>query len=329
MKRKAFIIGGTGYIGYHISKEFVKQGFEVTALSFDEVPNGFLPDAVKVVKCNVDEKSDDELIEMMKGHDYFVFAAGLDDRYTPKAPSFPKFYKANVESIKRLLPLAKNAGVKKAAICNSYFAYFDRIWPQMHLSEKHPYIRSRKLQREEAFKLGGKEMPVLVLELPYIIGTTPTKGSLWKSLVKYVAGKSGSVFYTKGGTAVVSVRNVGEAAVNGLQKITDNTACPVVDKNMTWEEWLLALRPDKSKTFKVKSIPNWFAKLGVLFVELKTKLEGNQAGLDMVSFIDLQTKNTFLPIEECKSTLGYGSYDFDQDMQETVELCVKLLGEKN
>ena len=328
MKGKAFIVGGTGYIGYHISKEFAKRDYEVTALSFDEVPAGFLPDKVKVIKCNIDVLSDQELTDMMRGHEYFVFAAGLDDRFTPKAPSFPVFYKANVESIKRLLPLAKKAGIKKAIICNSYFAYFDRIWPEMHLSEKHPYIKSRKLQREEAFKLGGKEMPVAILELPYIIGTTPTKGSLWKPLVKYVTGKSGTVFYTPGGTAVISVRNVGEAAVNALERITDNIAIPIADRNMTWEEWLLALRPDKSKTFKVKSLPKWILKVGVFFLELKNKLAGKEGGLSMVSFVDLQARNTFVPIDESKAKLGYGTYDFDQDMQDTVELCVKLLKQK-
>jgi len=325
MKGKAFIIGGTGYIGFHISSEFAKKGYEVTALALDEAPAGLLPEQVKVVKCNTDTLTDEELEEMMRGHKYFVFAAGVDDRFTPKAPSFPVFYKANVESIKRLMVIAKKAGITKVAICNSYFAYFDRIWPEMHLAERHPYIRSRKLQREEAFALGGKEMPVAILELPYIVGTTPSKGSLWKPLVKYVKGKSGTVYYTAGGTAVVSVRNVAEAVVNALERITDNLACPVADKNMMWEEWLLALRPDKSKQFKIRIIPSWIIKIAMFFLMLKHKLEGKESGLNPIGMVDLQTKKTFLPIEECKSKLGYGSYDFDQDMQDTVKLCVELL----
>jgi dihydroflavonol-4-reductase len=324
MKGNVFIVGGTGYIGYHIAQEFNKRDYGVTALSFDDVEKGFLPETIKVIKADINKLSDLETTNLMSGHDIFVFAAGLDDRFTPKAPAFPAFYKANVESVKRLLLIARQLNYKKAIIMNSYFAYFDRVWPEMKLAEKHPYIRSRKLQRETAFDVAGPEMPVAVIELPYIVGTTPTKGSLWKVLVKYINGKK-SVYYTKGGTAVVSVRNVAEAVVNAVERTIKNSTYQIVDKNMTWEEWLRALRPDKSVELKIKYAPTWVLKVAAFFLKLKHKLQGKESGLDLVRFIDLQTRLTYLPVNESKNELGYGSYNFDEDMERTVKLCLDLL----
>ena len=33
MKKKILIAGGTGFIGYHTAKKFIKQGYKVTSLS--------------------------------------------------------------------------------------------------------------------------------------------------------------------------------------------------------------------------------------------------------------------------------------------------------
>ena len=63
---------------------------------------------------------------------------------------------------------AKDAGVKKVAICNSYFAYFDRTMPELELAENHPYIKCRVEQAERCIEIGRDKMDVMILELPYI-----------------------------------------------------------------------------------------------------------------------------------------------------------------
>lgn len=323
MDKKVFVIGGTGYLGFHLCKELVAKGYGVTALSFDDVPAGFLPESVKVIKGNINELSNADLEALMADHWGFIFAAGVDDRVTPKAPAYPFFYNANVKSVERLLNIAKAQGVKKAVILNSYFAYFNRIWPEMRLAEKHPYIRSRKEQQEMAFAMGGEDMPVAVVELPYIVGVTPTKGSLWGPLVKYANSAGNIKFYTKGGTAVTSVRNVGLALANALEKTNKNEIYQVVDVNLTWEEWLQSLVADKNKKLKVIAIPNFIVKFVGLIINIIHKLQGKEGGLDIVPFVDLQTTNTFLPIEEANAKLDYLKYDIKEDFEETIKLCLE------
>jgi len=321
-KQKALIIGGTGYLGYHICRELIEKDYLVTAISIDDVPQNFLPAEVTIKKADLNKITDPELEELFRNHNYFIFAAGLDDRFTPKKPAFDKFYKANVESVVRLISIAKKAGVQKNVILNSYFAYFNRIWPEMHLADKHPYITSRLLQQQKSFATAGDNMPTAVIELPYIVGVTPTKGSLWSGLIKYVNSKGKYKFYTHGGTAVVSVRNVGLAIANAIELTTENTCYQVVDVNLSWAEWLNSLKKDKNRQIKVIYIPNFLVKIGAAFLKITQLIKGEESGLNVVDFIDLQTKNTFLPIEESKAKLQYGKYNIEQDFKDTVDMCM-------
>ena len=322
-KSRVLIIGGTGYLGYHICNELVNKGYLVTALSIDTVPDNFLPKNVTVQKADLNNLTDYQLMEIFKGHDYFIFAAGADDRIIPKKPAFDFYYKANVESIIKLISIAKKAGVKKNVILNSYFAYFNRIWPQMKLAQKHPYIRSRKLQQEKAFETAGDDMPTAIIELPYIVGVTPTKGSLWKGLIKYVNSPGKYKFYTKGGTAVASVRNVGIAIANSLEIVNQNSCYQVVDVNLTWADWLNSLKQDKNRVIKVVYIPTFLVRIGAVIIKFIQFLKGEESGLNIVDFITLQTSNTFLPIEESKQSLKYGQYKIEEDFQDTINLCLK------
>ena len=60
-----------------------------------------------------------------------IYAVGPDDRYTPKAPAYDFFHFRLVDSVAKVFRAAEKAGVKKAVVYNSYFAYFDRKYPEM------------------------------------------------------------------------------------------------------------------------------------------------------------------------------------------------------
>ena len=84
----------------------------------------------------------------------WVYAVGPDDRITPAAPAYVFFHERLVDAVEKVAIAVRKAGVKKFVVLNSYFAYFDRIWPEKELSKHHPYIRCRVEQAERVISAG-------------------------------------------------------------------------------------------------------------------------------------------------------------------------------
>lgn len=317
--KRVFVVGGTGFLGYHTIQEFLRNGWEATALGLPPAPPADLfPSAVKVVLCDLDASTDEELLSILRGHDSLVYAAGMDDRITPKKPAYPKFYHANVEVPTRILRLAGQAGVKRAVVFGSYFSYFHRRWPEMKLAERHPYIRSRVEQERVLTSLPG--LDVDVLELPYIFGDSLWRKPLWYPLVKYIRSAP-LVFYMHGGTACISSKTVARAAFSAMERGHAGTCYPIGQENLTWTQLLTRLARSDGRTVRVVKLPSWLINFGMLGVLLSHKLQGKEAGLNLRYFAQLQTAETFLDPQPSKDALGYQTSDLDEAFQETVEAC--------
>ncbi|MCJ7695079.1 MAG: NAD(P)H-binding protein [Anaerolineaceae bacterium] len=319
-----FIVGGTGFLGYYTTLELLKQGHNVSTVSLPPVPaKNLLPEEVKIELADINKMSDEAVVGLLNGSDAVIYAAGVDDRTVPRRPAYPYFYQGNVASTERLIRLAKQAGVKRAVIYSSYFLYFDRIWPEMQLAQKHVYIRSRKEQAEAAIKAGEDTLDVMILELPYIFGKMPGRQPLWQPLLKYIRSKLPFVFYVAGGTTMISVLDVAEAAVGALKHGKHGEHYPLGGENLTWNEFITRLLTLMGKTKKVITLPTWMVKIGASFVKLSHIMKGKESGLDMIPFIDLQTRNTFIDSESSQNALGYAASSLDNAFRDTIEASKK------
>ncbi|MDD4353378.1 MAG: NAD(P)-dependent oxidoreductase [Candidatus Nanoarchaeia archaeon] len=323
MKKKLLVLGAGGFIGYHITREFLKNDYEVTALELYEPKKDFFDDKVNVVIKDLSKLSDKEAIKLIKGNDYAVFAGGIDDRALPKKPSYEVFYNANVKFPVRFLTLCKKAGVKKAVILNSYFSYFDRAMPEMKLAITHPYIRSRVEQRQACLALAGKNFNVTILELPYIFGTAPGKKILWEGLIKYI-NSAPVIFFTSGGTAMVSVESVAKAAYNAIKYSEKSLAIPVYTENVTWNDWINRILKFSGKNSKmIIVVPKLLARIGAFFMKISHSIKGLESGLEPISYIDFQYMNSFVTDDSCESILKIKKESINDSLKETVERCLK------
>ena len=207
-----FMIGGTGLLGSAAAAELIARGHQVKSIALPPLPEGApIPEEMEIVLGNYLTMSDDELREKMAGCDCFIFAAGVDERVEFPAPVYAAYEKYNIRPVKRLLGIAKACGVKNCVVLGSYFAYFAKEHPEMNLCVKHPYIRSRIAQEQSALSFADDEMSVCVLELPYIFGTQPGRKPVWVILIEQLEGMGKITMYPKGGTTMVTVRQVGQA----------------------------------------------------------------------------------------------------------------------
>lgn len=312
-QEKVVIFGGTGFIGSHITKLLLEEGYDVTCVSNDKYikENKYIEGALFRF-ADLNKLSQEDLEELLSGFNYFIFAAGVDDRYAPKAPALEFFRKANVETTVKVTKAAKKVGLKKGIIISSYFAHFARKEPQ--LAEHHPYIQARIEQEDEAMKLADNYFSVVILQLPYVIGAVKGKKPLFQPLVRYLH-LPGPTLFMKGGTAIVTVKQIAKATCGALRKDIGSKIYPVASKNITWDEFIKAINPKKKK---IIHIPKFLIKIFGFVVDTLHKLKGKEGGLKLVKYAEMQTKELFLDLEDCKELLDNDDGEIEEAFKDMV-----------
>ncbi len=321
---KVFMIGGTGLLGSEAARIFIERGHEVTSVALPPLPQGApIPEEMKLEFCNIYEKSDDEILAMLEGQDCFVFAAGIDERVEFPAPVYDAYYKYNIQPLERILPLCKKAGLKNAVILGSYFAYLAKEKPEMKLTEKHPYIRSRIDQEEVAFSFADENFDVSVLELPYIFGTQPGRKPVWVILIEQIKrmDKLPFTMYPGGGTAMLTVRQVGEVIVGAAEKSTGAKAWPIGMYNQTWKEFLKIVYNARGMgaNRKVISVAPWMMRMGLGGVKKEYAEKGIESGIDVDGLADIMAINLFIPDRFAKE-LGATNDDIEAAIFDSIKV---------
>ncbi len=329
-KMKVFMIGGTGLLGSEAAKVLIERGHEVTSVALPPLPQGaVLPPEMKIEYGNYLEMTDEEIRGYMTGSDGFVFAAGVDERVEGPAPIYDMFKKYNIDPLKRLLSIAKECGVKHAAICGSYFSYFAKVRKDLELTKWHPYIRSRIDQEEVAMSFADKDFDVAVLELPYIFGTQPGRKPVWVFLVEMIRSMKGATFYPKGGTTMVTVHQVGQALAGALEYNKGGNCYPIGYYNMTWKEMLRIIHkhmgcPNK----KIITIPAWMFTMGIGGMIKEQKRKGIEGGLYLPRLTDIQCSEIFIDKSLGCDKLHVTSDDIDAAIGDSIHLCLEVLDGK-
>ncbi len=324
------IIGGTGLLGSEGARELVARGHNVKTLARRKPSaDAGLPPEMEITSGNYLNMTDEELANWFSGCEGFIFAAGVDERVEGPAPIYELYKKYNIDALDRLLRLAKAAGVKHVAVCGSYFAYFNKIWPEMHLAETHPYIRSRRDQETLALSYAYDGFDVAVLELPYIFGTQPGRQPVWVFLVEGIRSMKNVTMWPKGGSTMVTIRQVGQALAGAIERNKGGNCYPIGWYNLTWKEMLKICHkhlgcPNK----RILTIPKWVYAMSGKQLQKEQEAKGIEGGLDQVKFADLQCSNQFIDKSLGCIPLGVTEDDIDAAIGDSVKLCVDILDGK-
>jgi hypothetical protein len=190
----------------------------------------------------------------------------------------------------------------------------------MKLAEHHPYIRSRREQAEESFRVALPGLRLCVLELPYIFGAMPGRAPLWKPLIEYIAAPW-PLFYPRGGTNCIAVGHVAAAIAGAIERGRGGERYTIGDENLTWRELLGRIARTLGKHKEVITLPDFLVRTAAAAIKLLHSLQGREGGLDPVRFMDVQTCNTFFDPGSSRRALGYGSGGLDKAIADTVAAC--------
>jgi nucleoside-diphosphate-sugar epimerase len=194
------------------------------------------------------------------------------------------------------------------------------LWPELKLTQHHPYIRSRVEQEQAAVAAGGSEMAVMILELPYIFGSMPGRVPIWKPLIQYIR-KTPLIFYTDGGTNCVTVEQVGAAIAGAVEYGQGGQRYLIGGENLSWKELLKKISRLMGKEKPVITLPNGLVTIGTFFLEILHSLQGKQSGLNPVQLVKLQTAMTFFDPAVSQQELRFGPADLDAALEKTIQAC--------
>ncbi len=328
---KVFLIGGTGLIGSEVAKELIKRGHEVVSIALPPLPKGAcLPKEMKLEFGNYLEMSDHELSFLMEGCEGFIFAAGIDERVEGAPPIYDLFKKYNIDPLKRLLSLAKKAGIKHSVICGSYFSHFAKKMPELNLSKHHPYIKSRIDQEEMIFSFKEENFNIAIIELPYIFGTQPGRKPVWVFLVEMIKKMKKVTFFPRGGTTMVTIKQAAEAITGALEKNIGLNVYPLGFYNLEWKEFLKIVHQAMgyNEKRKIITIPNFIFKVVSMKIDSTRKKRGIEGGLQMGKFVKLQTSKLFIDASEAAIFLGVNDDDINKAITDSIKLSLAVLENK-
>ena len=319
-----FIFGGTGLLGSAAAQIFIDRGHSVKTVALPPLPEGApIPEEMEIEFVNFNELSDEDIEKRFTGIDAFVYAAGVDERVEFPAPVYDAYKKFNIDPVDRCLRIAKKCGVKRCVVLGSYFAWLAKERPDMRLTEKHPYIRSRIDQEEVAFKYADDDMGVAVLELPYIFGTQPGRKPVWVILIEQLQRfeKMPATFYPAGGTAMLTVRQVGEAIVGAAEQVKGARAYGISCYNLTWRQFLKIVyrAMDGIEDRKIVDVPKFMFQSFGLIMRKDYKKRGIESGIDPVGLADIMGMNLFIPTDDTKE-LGCTPDDIEAAIFDSIAL---------
>ena len=168
-----------------------------------------------------------------------------------------------------------------------------------------------------------------ILELPYIFGTQPGRKPVWVFLVEMIRGMKPITLYPKGGTAMVTVKQVAQAMSGALERNKGGQCYPIGYYNLTWKEMLRIVHkymgvPDK----KIITIPNWMFAISTKKIMKQQKAAGHEGGLNMVKFTDVMCSNEFIDKSLGCEPLGVEPDDIDAAIGDSIRLCLDVLDGK-
>jgi len=323
-----FIVGGTGLLGSAGARELIARGHEVSSIALPPVPAGAdIPEGMDLRLGDVREMGDGELGALLAGRDGLVFAAGVDERVEGPPPIYDFYRRRNIEPMRRFLSAAKRSGARRAVVLGSYFAHLDRLRPEWRLARTHPYIRSRVDQEREALAFAEDgSMDVAVLEIPYVFGAQAGRRPVWMFLAEYLRRRMPAVLYPRGGTAAVTVRQVGQAIAGALERSRGGALYPIGYRDMGWSEMLRTMMrglglPERP----VVTVPTWSFALAGALIDAGRRARGIEGGLRMSRFARVMASESFIDGAIAARELGVEPDDIDAAIAQSMRLCADIL----
>jgi len=316
----AFATGATGFVGSHVARALVGQGFDLRLL-VRPTSNTKNIDDLKADRVIGDLRDPASLKKGMTGCDY-VFHVAAD--YRLWIPDSKEMYAANVEGTRNILAAAHEAKVKRTVYCSSVATMgFTAASATRPVTEADPvtidamighYKRSKFMAEQVALEAGRAGAPVVLVNPTAPVGEqdikpTPT-GSI---LLDFLKRKFPA--YVDTGLNVVDVREVARGHVLAYERAKPGERYILGGENLTLKQLLDKLSAISGIPSPTRKVPHGealgFAYLDEFFTGRLMKREPRAT----VDAVRMGKKKMFASSAKAERELGWRIVPIDDALR--------------
>ena len=323
---KAYVTGGTGFIGSHLVEQLVDQGYHVTCLIrktsnlrwLDHLLTAKSPQVELVVG---DLHDSDVLVEQIRDVNLVFHLAGLT-----KAPDAATYDRVNAEGTKYLIEacLSAQTNLDRFVYCSSLAAVGPSNDATPNIEDVTPQpltdYGSSKLKGEMVVREYADQLPITIIRPPAVYGPRDADIFLFFQMINRGvipilgdADKLLSLVHVKDLVRGLYAAAVSKRAIGETYFLTDGDI-------HTWRgvEHLIA-DVLKKRPFKVK-VPFFLLDFISIFTEIVAKITRQTPTLNRQKVQDLKQRFWICDSTKAQKELGYRPiYSLQKGMQETAD----------
>ena len=325
---KVLMIGGTGQLGHFVLAHLARARHELVAVGLGDAPEpGFLPAGTALLRCDTNAASTDELAQLLRGVDVVIHAAGADGRNLFARPAIDAFRAANVQPVERLVAAMRRSGSRRLVMLGSYYTAMARVYPKLALADKSAYIASRLEQNRAAIAAAGDDVAVGVLELPYIFGAAPRRGTLWGFYIDQLRSGEGELPVHAGGSACITMNQVGIAAARLCEQLDGHRNVPIGSANLKYAEifGLFARHLGVTRPI-VPREPAFFLEAAQRQADA-LRQSGKESAYDPIGLLEIENVDLFIDPLPAMQALRFGPEDIDEAIGQSVAATLRHAGQ--
>lgn len=322
---KAFITGGTGFVGTHIIQELDKDGWEIIALHRKNSDLTELKKCQKVQFVLGDITDIQSLRLAIPENVDAVFHTAGSVANLPHAQENTR-YDINLEGTKNVVQVCLEKHIGKMIYTSTVVTYdfhqkgkINESFPKNYWS-KDQYVNSKRLAEDEVEKAQAKGLRVVYLHPSAIFGAYDKQ--TWSKMFLEIERGLPLPFAPPGGGSVCHARKVARAHVDAYSKGKPGEHYILGGPDVTWIEVTKAIAKILRRKAPIAALPNLiFRAYGTLEFLISTQI-GREPTLTP-HIIDLLTEYIYSDSSKAIRELNYNPSSLEEMLSDCYEWMLK------
>ncbi|HLJ69296.1 MAG TPA: NAD-dependent epimerase/dehydratase family protein [Chloroflexota bacterium] len=317
-----FLTGATGFIGSHVLRALLDEGYSVRALARDS-SSPRLPTGCAMVHGEL--RRPGELVRHLAGCRFLVHSAAL---YSFSPATRPDAWQINVAGTRGLLEAARIAGVERAVVTSSSATVGPARGSRAATEADYAFVDAGAHHGYHASKIAQEQVAIAArLPVVLILPTAPVGPGDWKPtptgkmVVDFMRGR---IFASiPGGLNVVAVDDVARAHVAALRHGRDRERYLVGGENLSLSDLWRRLAVLCGTRAPRRNLPYGLASALAWLDEWRCRAEGRISGRAVdpavpVEGVAMARYNMFIDDSKARRELGHDPTSVDTALARAV-----------